>query len=48
MASVQLVGIGQRGPALDNIFKLRDAVFEKAVEKGARGDANELGAWPSR
>jgi Ca2+-binding RTX toxin-like protein len=42
VANVQLVGIGQRGPGLDNIFKLRDTVFEKAVEKGARGDANEL------
>jgi hypothetical protein len=31
VAGVQLVGLGQRGPALDNIFKLRTAVLEKAV-----------------
>src|SRR5262245_27707709 len=43
VAGVQLVGLGQRGPALDNIFKLRSAVLEKAAEKGARGGPNELG-----
>ena len=48
VANVQLVGIGQRGPALDNIFKLRDALFEKAVEKGPRGDANELATLASQ
>ena len=45
---VQLVGVGQRGPALDTVLKLRAAVFEKAVEKGARGDPNELGVLASQ
>ncbi len=42
VANVQLVAIGQRGPLLDNIFKLRDALLKKAAEKGPRGNSNEL------
>ncbi len=42
VAQVRLVSVGQRGPALDNFLKLRDAVFKKAVEKGPRGLPNEL------
>src|SRR6185369_4630008 len=39
----QLVVQGKRGPILDGLFALRDKLFLKAVEKGDRGPANELG-----
>ncbi len=47
VADVQLVVLGQRGPGLDKIFQLRDALLNKAVQFGARGDTNELATFAS-
>ena len=47
VAGVQLVVLGERGPGLDKIFQLRDALLNKAVQFGARGDPNELATFAS-
>ena len=47
VADVQLVVLGDRGPGLNKIFQLRDALMKKAVQFGARGDTNELATFAS-
>jgi Ca2+-binding RTX toxin-like protein len=41
----QLIVYGQRGPLVDNLFKLRDALYKEAVDRGTRTEATSTGSF---